>query len=93
VGSFRELTKNRGWDVECPPGAVGSELVCHLSRESLRRQLQAHEIVDTRSVPIIVNKKIEGTTERSHAAREPSLEIVPAFATASSKSLYGAPDG
>jgi hypothetical protein len=38
-------------------------------------QLQAHEIVDTRSAPMIGDEKIEGITERSKAAREPRLEI------------------
>jgi hypothetical protein len=40
-----------------------------------KRELQAHEIGDTRSAPIIVDEKIKGATERSHAAREPHLEI------------------
>jgi hypothetical protein len=41
-----------------------------------RCQLQAHEFVDTDSAPIISDEKIERTTERSHAAREPRLEVV-----------------
>ena len=57
-----------------PSGGPLTE-ICTPSRRP-NGQLQAHEFVDARSVPIIDDEKIEGTTKGSKATREPRLEIV-----------------
>jgi hypothetical protein len=61
--------------IEDKRGSIERKL--HPIQHTKRRQLRAHEFADVHSAPMIGDEKIEGTTKRSKAAREPRFGIVP----------------